>query len=75
MLISPYLKFTNKFSLFSQEWEMKASEDKIRYDAEMEEWIADGGVPKVTKRKTKAKTKRKTRYKACSFFILVFSVS
>ena len=44
-----------------QEWEMKASEDKIRYDAEMEEWIADGGVPKVTKRKTKAKTKRKTR--------------
>ena len=55
------MKFTNKFSLFSQEWEMKASEDKIRYDAEMEEWIADGGVPKVTKRKTKAKTKRKTR--------------
>ena len=40
---------------------MKASEDKRRYDAEMEEWIADGGVPKVTKRKTKAKTRRKTR--------------
>ena len=54
---------------------MKASEDKIRYDAEMEEWIADGGVPKVTKRKTKAKTKRKTRQEACSFFILVLSVS
>jgi len=42
------------------EWDMKASEDKRRYDGEMREWIADGGVPKVTKRKTKAKTKRKT---------------
>ena len=32
---------------------MKAVEDKKRYDAEMEQFKAEGGVPKVTKRKTK----------------------
>ena len=57
---NPYLFFINVL----QEWEAKAAEDKKRYDAEMEKWLAEGGKEALAAAKKKSKALKRAEKRA-----------
>lgn len=44
-----------------KEWETKAEEDRKRYDREMEEWKANGGLQAMENAKKEAKKAKKAQ--------------